>query len=204
MERLSTQGQIQIMSITARCRCGKKYQVKNSAAGKKFKCTECGVPVSIPAEQLDDLNDFEDEEEEDEFDDGEIKMPVRRKKKKSSKTMSMAKGIAWEAGKEAPTVILKIIGIGVGSIGYLFVILYGVGAIFSLLTPRGIVQAPLLLFFAMPIFMGSRAALGGGLKVSRDNVWEGPGSVAAGIVLTIFGILLPVIIIYGAVLAFGR
>ena len=118
--------------------------------------------------------------------------------------MSMAKGIAWEAGKEAPTVILKIIGIGVGSIGYLFVILYGVGAIFSLMTPRGLAQAPLLLFFAAPIYMGSRAALGGGLKVTADNVWEGPASIATGIILTIFGILLPVIIIVFAGLAFGR
>lgn len=52
------------MTINVTCEfCGKKIKAKDSAAGKKGKCPECGSPVQIPDLQGDDIYDAEPTEE---------------------------------------------------------------------------------------------------------------------------------------------
>lgn len=172
------------MSIAARCRCGKKFQVKTSAAGKKFKCTECGEVVKVPEEQLDELEDFdEDEDEADDFDDGEIKMPVRRKKKKSSKAASMAKGIALQAAKDAPAALIRISGIVLGILGAFTTV---VGFLLSLICFGSSFPAAILaMVLTVMCYLGTKAALGLGLKVSHENVWQGTGSIFVGNILVV-------------------
>lgn len=55
------------MSITFKCGCGKRYQVRDEFAGRRSKCQSCGATLVVPkpqesgvAAQLDDLsaNDF--------------------------------------------------------------------------------------------------------------------------------------------------
>lgn len=36
------------MPIRAECECGKVYRVRDSLAGRRFRCTECGDAVPIP------------------------------------------------------------------------------------------------------------------------------------------------------------
>ena len=39
------------MPISVSCpHCGKEYNVKDEAAGKKFKCKECEAIVEVPAQ----------------------------------------------------------------------------------------------------------------------------------------------------------
>lgn len=195
------------MSITARCRCGKKYQVKNDSAGKKFRCKECDEIVKVPAEQfddleeLDDLEDFDDYEEEEEF-----RRPVRRKKKRSSKQWAMAKGILSQAGKDAPAAAVQIFGLIVGVIGYLFVVLYFLLAFLLLLGrgPLGAVPAFVAVVLGLIVLLGARGAIGLGLKVSRESEWTGTTSIITGIIVTIFGITFPGLVVYVAGLALGR
>lgn len=196
------------MSITARCRCGKKYQVKNDSAGKKFRCKECDEIVKVPAEkfddleELDDLDDFDDDEEPEE----EFRRPVRRKKKRSSKQWAMAKGILSQAGKDAPAVAVQIFGLIVGVIGYLFVVLYFLLALLVLLGqgPLGVVPAFVAVVLGLIVLLGARGAIGLGLKVSRDSEWTGTTSIITGIIVTIFGITFPGLVVYVAGLTLGR
>jgi hypothetical protein len=50
------------MSISMTCPCGKKYRLKDTSAGKKLRCADCGEVLKIP------LQDAGDEAELDEFD----------------------------------------------------------------------------------------------------------------------------------------
>lgn len=186
------------MSISVRCTCGKKYQLKDDAAGKKFKCKECSEVVKVPDEQIDDLEDVDDEE--DEWDDGEMKLPVRKKKKKGSKTASMAKGIAWKAAKGAPAVFLKVTGIFYGVLGYLL------GVLSLVMAAVGLLRVSLPIFgvgavVAVAALMGARASMGLGLKVSGDEPWTGNGSIIAGIIIVNFCWALPAIMTVLAVMS---
>ncbi|MDB5336910.1 MAG: hypothetical protein JWN70_2529 [Planctomycetaceae bacterium] len=181
------------MSITVRCACGKKYQLKDDAAGKKFKCKECSEVVKVPDEQIDDLEDVD--EEEDDWDDGEMKLPVRKKKKKSSKAASMAKGIAWEAAKGAPVIFLQITGMIFGVSGYI------TGGLYLILAAFGLIGVNLIVIvggatMALLSFLGARGAMGFGFKVSGDTEWKGNGSIIAGIIVVNCCIGLPVILIF--------
>ena len=53
------------MAIVARCECGAERRVKDEAAGKRFKCKECGQPVTVPAKD----EPAEDEWDYDEYED---------------------------------------------------------------------------------------------------------------------------------------
>lgn len=188
------------MSITARCHCGKKYQVRSDAAGRKFKCKECNATVKVPAEELDELESVDDYAEEPEE---ELRVPVRRRKKRPSKHWATAKGILWEAGKDAPAAIVQITGLIIGAIGFLFVGLYFLLAIIWL--PRGgLGPAFVAVVLGLTVLLGARGATGMGLKVTRDNVWTGTGSIIAGMIVTVFGITLPALVVYVAGLALGR
>jgi hypothetical protein len=101
------------MSITANCSCGKKYQVKDDFAGKKFKCKDCGETVKVPAEQIDDLEDYEEDEEEEEDD---FDAPVRRPKKRSSSGRS--KSVKRRSTPAGPNPILRVTGILFGILGF--------------------------------------------------------------------------------------
>ena len=67
------------MTIEFECPdCSREYRVKDSLAGKKVTCKDCGSRVSIPDEYADD-------EEWDDYESEPAPPPVRRKSKKSGK-----------------------------------------------------------------------------------------------------------------------
>lgn len=177
------------MSIRARCRCGKKFQVKDSSAGKKFKCTECSAVVKVPEPEVDELEDFEDEEE---LDDGELKLPVRRKKKRPSKALTMTQGILWESAKSTPMIILRIFGLLNGIPGIFISVAYFVMSLISLCT-LNILMFLIFLACGMLGFIGSKAACGYGMKASADVIWTGPASIIVGIILANLAVLIPAI-----------
>jgi acetyl esterase/lipase len=81
------------MLINLRCRkCGKRYQLKNSAAGRKFRCKECEAPIKVPQPEPEEVEDIWEadsfEDEEDDWDDPvpapSRRSPSRKKKKKKS------------------------------------------------------------------------------------------------------------------------
>jgi hypothetical protein len=110
-------------------------------------------------------------------------MPVRRKKKKSSKAVSMAQGIAWQAAKGTPAALVRIAGIIVGVLGA-FITVLGFFLMVGCFTGNFLVGLVVMTLTIMCYF-GTRAALGFGLKVSQEYVWEGTGSIFVGIVLTV-------------------
>ncbi|MDA0832734.1 MAG: hypothetical protein O2955_11490 [Planctomycetota bacterium] len=48
------------MTITVRCVCGQRYEVRPSLAGKKFRCKKCTdiltIPVTTPSSTADDID----------------------------------------------------------------------------------------------------------------------------------------------------
>ncbi|MEQ9410322.1 MAG: hypothetical protein RIK87_21475 [Fuerstiella sp.] len=99
------------MPIKVRCRCGKGLKVRDSAAGKRIRCPECGKPVAVPEPEWEDVPFEEDAYAEDSYgsdsygddpygddpygqDDGGASAPRRRRpskkgtKKKSKKASS--------------------------------------------------------------------------------------------------------------------
>ncbi len=197
------------MSITVRCTCGKKYQLKDDAAGKKFKCKECSEVVKVPEEQLDELDDVDDEE--DEWDDGELKLPVRKKKKKNSKAVAMAKGIAWEAAKDAPAVVVRIAGIFVGILGVLLMLwsmaFAGAGLVAEFGGGAGGGGFMIFMwggFLVMTCFLGVKACFGFGLKVSREYVWTGTGSITVGMMVVGFAMVCIALTVFVSAAAVRR
>ncbi len=72
------------MTIAVRCSgCGNVLHAKESAAGKKSKCPDCGAVVKIPTPKLDDLEDADDDDEEEEA--PAYRRPPRRKSSASKK-----------------------------------------------------------------------------------------------------------------------
>ncbi len=195
------------MSISVRCTCGKKYQLKNDAAGKKFKCKECSEVVKVPDEQIDDLEDVDDEE--DEWDDGEVKLPVRKKKKKKgSKAAAMATGIAWEAAKGAPGLFVRIAGIFVGIVGApcaLWALSFTGSSLIATFTMGSGIAFMMFCwgcFMTVTCLLGVRASFGFGLKVSGEYIWEGTGSVIVGMMIVGFSIIcmaVTVVVVMGAI-----
>ena len=54
------------MPIIVKCRCGKRMKARDSSAGKRVKCPDCGSPVSVPAmvkavEEIDEYDDYGDD-----------------------------------------------------------------------------------------------------------------------------------------------
>jgi hypothetical protein len=152
------------MSITARCRCGKKYQLKAAAAGKKFRCKECESTVQVPDEQLDDLEDAADYEEDEEE---ELRVPVRRSKKPRRRSQSY-NGPDFDQ-------VLRVFGIVTGIIGYISSVLCFLGGLvygfllIVVLSARHNAEAIAILFglglvqfvFGVIYWIAARAACGG-------------------------------------------
>ena len=74
------------MTISVKCKsCGKVLKAKESAAGKKAKCPDCGAVIAIP--ELDELYDAEEmkeepvEDDEMDFGDAEASMPKTQSRK---------------------------------------------------------------------------------------------------------------------------
>jgi hypothetical protein len=87
------------MAIAVTCQaCGRQYNVKDEAAGKKFKCKDCGEVVSVPegggggGGAADDFGDPYNPYAEDEFGEEGAAAPVaaRRPKKKRGRGASLA------------------------------------------------------------------------------------------------------------------
>lgn len=112
------------MPIKVRCKCGKKLQVRDSAAGKRVRCPDCGKPVRIPEPEtvVDDYDDTGDDFGDPYGDDGYNAAPKRRKPSGKSKKKKSSGGI--------PTPVLLVGGIFIGSLlvgGALYLILSGGG-----------------------------------------------------------------------------
>jgi hypothetical protein len=80
------------MAIKVKCSgCGKTYQVKDEAAGKKIRCKDCEklIPVPKPASSDDDwmsLDEPEDPDDDDEDDDSDFERRPRRSSRTPTKT----------------------------------------------------------------------------------------------------------------------
>ncbi|GEM_PF-1849696 len=91
--------------ISLRCDCGRLLKLKDSAAGRRVKCPDCGDPVDVP-EPDDVYDDYEDEDDyEDSYEDDEDDPPARpqrrpsgggsrKRKQQSSPNPAMLIGIA--------------------------------------------------------------------------------------------------------------
>lgn len=69
------------MPIDVQCAsCGKRYDIKDSLAGRNLPCKECGAGMPVPHSGLDHEEDFGD--------DGNVSEPApsRRKRSESKKT----------------------------------------------------------------------------------------------------------------------
>jgi len=85
------------MAIAVTCQaCGRQYNVKDEAAGKKFKCKDCGEAVSVPEAgggggAADDYGDAYNPYAEDDFGGSAAPpAPTRRPKKKRGQGASVA------------------------------------------------------------------------------------------------------------------
>jgi hypothetical protein len=110
------------MAISVDCpSCAKSYQVKDDAAGKKFRCKQCEAIVSVPdaasAAQGDpwdnlDLGTQQDPHGEDE---SPFEAPVRPRKKKSSRKKGRGGGmpitVMVAIGGEVALILLNIVGV---------------------------------------------------------------------------------------------
>lgn len=174
------------MSITAHCVCGKRYQVKEAAAGKKFKCKECDETVTVPNAELDELEDYDDDEEE-EF----RPAPAHRRKGKSQKSRPSAKS-SKKLTSDNIQAFLLVPGFILGILGIILGCLYSlIGSILlAKIQPGGCVLMWLL--SGLTIF-GGRAAMGKGLQFSTGEPWKGGGSMIVGILMVGLGIV-PVVV----------
>lgn len=173
------------MSITARCRCGKKYQVKSDAVGKKFKCKECGRSVTIPDEVLDDLEDVDDYAD-DSYEE-EVAPPVRKKKRRRSS------GVGFQFGDGK---ILRVIGLVIGLIGYVSSVCYFLAALgyfvmmLLILTashgpdvvPLMLVRVVIMVVAGIATWFGARAACGHGTDGDVKD-WNALARIITGIVV---------------------
>ena len=77
----------EIMPIAISCDCGKNYRLKDSLAGKKFRCSECDRVVKVPQQEssdeaeLDDFNDLLTEARKQESRQPAAPPPVKKKPK---------------------------------------------------------------------------------------------------------------------------
>ncbi len=84
------------MAIEVTCpACGRQYNVKDEAAGKKFKCKDCGEAVSVPAgaggsAAADDFGDPYNPYAEEDFGAGEAPPIASRRPGKKSRSSSAA------------------------------------------------------------------------------------------------------------------
>jgi hypothetical protein len=185
------------MSITANCSCGKKYQVKDDFAGKKFKCKDCGETVKVPAEQIDDLEDYEEDEEEEEDD---FDAPVRRPKKRSSSGRS--KSVKRRSTPAGPNPILRVTGILFGILGFIIAVLYYIAAfvfiIVLVMTISGRILLPLHLMVTVVLLAASiglgfftwRAAQAA-CNIEIEGSWTETLADNSRIIFGIVGIFLP-------------
>jgi hypothetical protein len=185
------------MSITANCSCGKKYQVKEDFAGKKFKCKDCGETVKVPAEQIDDLEDYEEDEEEEEDD---FDAPVRRPKKRSSSGRS--KSVKRRSTPAGPNPILRVTGILFGILGFIIAVLYYIAAfvfiIVLVMTISGRILLPLHLMVTVVLLAASiglgfftwRAAQAA-CNIEIEGSWTETLADNSRIIFGIVGIFLP-------------
>jgi hypothetical protein len=184
------------MSITANCSCGKKYQVKEDFAGKKFKCKDCGETVKVPAEQIDDLEDYEeDEEDEDDFD-----APVRRPKKHGSSGRS--KSVKRRSIPSGPNPILRVTGILFGILGFIIAVVYYICAFMCLvalvMTFSGRIVVPLHLM-VMAVLLAASIGLGfftwraaqAACNIEIEGSWTETLEDNLRIILGIVGIFMP-------------
>lgn len=99
------------MAISVACDCGKTYKVGDDKAGKRFRCKECGEPLRVPENDLDD--DWGDDEWGDdsgEEDDYEAE-PVRpRRTRSSTKGKGKGKGKKSKQTSGSNTMVFVAIG----------------------------------------------------------------------------------------------
>lgn len=106
------------MPIKVRCRCGKGLKVRDSAAGKRVKCPECGKPVQIPEPVYDDElvdDDYGDDPYgSDDYgpDDGYAPAPRRKKTTSAKKNRKSAASTS-----KLPLIIVGGVAVGVLVIG---------------------------------------------------------------------------------------
>lgn len=88
------------MPISMGCKCGRKFRVKDEAAGKKVRCPDCQKILLVP-----DPEDFESED----VDDWEEELPPRRaspSRSKGKKSNSKAK-----SGNLGMTILKVVVGV---------------------------------------------------------------------------------------------
>ena len=124
------------MSIAVQCDCGKKYQVGDDKAGKKFRCKACNEVVAIPkpaAEPADEWDEFDDFG--DEWNDEPAPQPAKRstskgksgkgRKSGGSKSKKRASG-----GEMSPAVKYSIAG---------GIVVVTAGIVVAILMSRGVI-----------------------------------------------------------------
>jgi hypothetical protein len=118
------------MPISVNCpSCGKAYNVKDDAAGKRFRCKQCEAVIAIPEapapSEADgdpwdnlDLSTADDPYGDGETDEAPPPMPVRRRKKKKSSKSSPSGGMpicVWVAiGGEVLLILTNLLELGAG------------------------------------------------------------------------------------------
>ncbi len=103
------------MPISAKCRCGRGLKVRDSAAGKRVKCPDCGKPVRIPAPATED---YEDDLYSGGHDMGVRAPRVSKKKKKKTR------------GKPESSSKLSIVAVGGGVLVGVSILLGGIYYLF--------------------------------------------------------------------------
>jgi hypothetical protein len=114
----------QSMPISVNCpSCGRSYNVKDDAAGKKFRCKQCEAVVSVPDAPAEaegesdpwdnlDLSTAEDPYGDGETDEAPAQTPVRRRKKKAIKKSSgMPVSVIVAIACEVCLILLNMVGI---------------------------------------------------------------------------------------------
>ncbi len=116
------------MTISVRCsECAKKYTVKDEAAGKSFKCKDCGATLAVPAAKPRPDEDAFEDYEDDSFE-AEAPAPRRSKKptagsrggttkKKSAKSSSGGSIVFIGGAVLGAIVLLAGLGIAVSKLG---------------------------------------------------------------------------------------
>lgn len=111
------------MPISVNCpSCGRAYNVKDEAAGKKFRCKQCEAVVSVPESPADtegdpwdnlDLSTAEDPYGDADSDEAPAQLPVRRRKKKPAKRSSggLPISVMLAIACEVCLILLNMVGI---------------------------------------------------------------------------------------------
>jgi hypothetical protein len=176
------------MAISVSCPgCAKTYQVKDEAAGKKFRCKACEAIVSVPegtaAAQGDPWDNLDLGTQQDPYgeeNESPFEAPVRRRKKKSSRKKSRGGGMPISVmvaiGCEAMLILINVVGVGGnlmdqnvgGACGSIFRILIEVAAIIGYVQAQNSTRWTAVILSALGIVFA--LACGAGLLIAGPNL----------------------------------